>query len=198
MKATAPPTITNSRIRPRVAMRAGILMKRADVWRADGISGRRRPLGARASSCRKQANTSVSVGSDVVGRRLLLVVDHQQPLGLEAEPRGDVADRLLDVLLRRVLAAVVRVAWPAGRTRRRRCRARPGWPPPSAGRGPVRSSAGSGGSASAAAATRPGHRSRPAESSAGSTPEPLLWSLVLLSGRPQPSAILSKSSNSPA
>src|SRR5215213_2943558 len=108
MKTTAPPTIRNSRMKPRVAMRRRMLMKRADDWRAE-CSGR---CGGLATGALPAAEAGEDVGQarqGVVGRRLLLVVDHQQPLGLEPEPGGDVPDRVLDVLRRGVLAAVVGV-----------------------------------------------------------------------------------------
>ena len=62
MKATAAPTSTNRTMRPKVATRGGILMKRADVRRAEA-----QPVAAASRRARfqlpKQANTSVRLGS---------------------------------------------------------------------------------------------------------------------------------------
>src|SRR5688572_3671734 len=94
MKTTAPPTITNRAMRPSVAMRAGMLMKRADDRRAERSSGGG-GLPARTLPA-SEACEHVSQGRQRgVDRRLLLVVDHEQALGLEAEPRRHVPDRLL-------------------------------------------------------------------------------------------------------
>src|SRR3954469_8891095 len=97
MNTTAPPTSRNRRIRPKVAMRAGILMKRADDWRAEP-SGGRGGFPARALPAAEAGEHVGQRRQRVVRGGLLLIVDHQQSLGLEAQPGGDVPDRVLHVL----------------------------------------------------------------------------------------------------
>src|SRR3954453_7214348 len=82
-----------------------MLIERADVWRAGSAGGG--SLSARALPAAEASEHVRERRQRVVGGRLLLVVDHQQALGLEAEPRRHRTDRVLDVLLGGVLAAFV-------------------------------------------------------------------------------------------